>query len=73
MRCWESPGDLPLVIDSVSFRSFRCAALHSQKDIKFLSLVEDHPIFRKNLLFLHIPGSKNHTQNVVDDFDTQTT
>jgi hypothetical protein len=28
MRCWESPGDLPLVIEIVvSFRSFRCAPL----------------------------------------------
>ena len=28
MRCWESPGDLPLVIEMfVSFRSFRCAPL----------------------------------------------
>ena len=26
MRCWESPGDLPLVIEiDVSSRSFRCA------------------------------------------------
>jgi hypothetical protein len=35
MRCWEIPGDLPLVIESVSFRSFRCAVLHSQKDIQY--------------------------------------
>jgi hypothetical protein len=28
MRCWESLGDLPLVIEIVvSFRSFRCAPL----------------------------------------------
>jgi hypothetical protein len=28
MRCWESPVDLPLVIEIfVSFRSFRCAPL----------------------------------------------
>jgi hypothetical protein len=28
MRCWERPGDLPLVIEIVvSFRSFRCAPL----------------------------------------------
>jgi hypothetical protein len=28
MRCWESPGDLPLLIEMfVSFRSFRCAPL----------------------------------------------
>jgi hypothetical protein len=35
----------------------RFAALHSRKDIKFLSLVEDHPVFPKNvcknLLFFH--------------------
>ena len=31
MRCWESPGDLPLVIEI------------------FLSLVEDHPVFPKNV------------------------
>ena len=58
MRCWESPGDLLLVIENfISFRSFRCAPL--RKDIKFLSLVEDHPVFPKNvckklLLFLVI-------------------
>jgi hypothetical protein len=60
MRCWESPSDLPLVIQIfVSFRSFRCAPLtkrlHSRKDIKFLSLVEDQPVFPKivckNLLY----------------------
>ena len=28
MRCWESPGNLPFVIEIfVSFRSFRCAPL----------------------------------------------
>ena len=43
MRCWESPGDLSLVIEIfVSFRSFRA-------DIQFLSLVEDHPVFPKNV------------------------
>jgi hypothetical protein len=48
MSCWESPGDLPLVIEMfVSFRSFR--SLHSRKDITFLSLVEDHPFFPKNV------------------------
>jgi hypothetical protein len=54
MHCWESPDDLPLVIEIfVSFRSFRCTPL---TDIKFLSLVEDYPVFPKNvcknLLFL---------------------
>jgi hypothetical protein len=37
MRCWESPGDLPFVIKN--FVSI----------IKFLSLVEDHPVFPKNV------------------------
>ena len=59
MRCWESPGDLPLVIEIVvSFRRF--AALHSRKDIKFLSLVEDHPVFPKNVCknLLHLACSE---------------
>ena len=48
MRCWESPGDLPLLIEIVvSSRSFRCAPL--VKRHKFLSLVEDHPVFPKNV------------------------
>jgi hypothetical protein len=48
MRCWEIPGDLPLVIYLfVSFRSFHW--LHSRKDLKFISLVEDHPVFPKNV------------------------
>ena len=34
MRCWESPGDLPLVIEMfVSFRSFRCAPLAKRHNI----------------------------------------
>ena len=34
MRCWESPGDLPLVIEMfVSFRSFRCAPLAKRHKI----------------------------------------
>ena len=34
MRCWESPGDLPLVIEIVvSFRSFRCAPLAKRHKI----------------------------------------
>ena len=34
MRCWESPGDLPLVIEiCVSFRSFRCATLAKRHKI----------------------------------------
>jgi hypothetical protein len=34
MRCWESPGDLPLVIEiCVSFRSFRCAPLAKRHNI----------------------------------------
>jgi hypothetical protein len=34
MRCWESPGDLPLVIEIfVSFRSFRCAPLAKRHNI----------------------------------------
>ena len=30
-------------------RKFCFAALHSRKDIQFLSLVEDHPVFHKNV------------------------
>ena len=56
MRCWESAGDLPLVIYFL-FLFDRFAALHSRKDIQFLSHVEDHPVFPKNvcknLLLLH--------------------
>jgi hypothetical protein len=37
MRCWESPGDLPLVIKKIV------------SIITFLSLVEDHPVFPKNV------------------------
>ena len=48
LRCWESPGDLPLVIE-ILFLFARFAPLHSRKDIKFLSLVEDHPVFPKNV------------------------
>jgi hypothetical protein len=34
MRCWESPGDLPLVIEMVvSSRSFRCAPLAKRHKI----------------------------------------
>jgi hypothetical protein len=34
MRCWESPGDLPLVIENcVSFRSFRCSPLAKRHKI----------------------------------------
>ena len=34
MRCWESPGDLPLVIEIfVSFPSFRCAPLAERHKI----------------------------------------
>ena len=34
MHCWESPGDLPLVIEMfVSFRSFRCAPLAKRHTI----------------------------------------
>jgi hypothetical protein len=34
MRCWESPGDLPLVIEIVvSFRSFRSAPLAKRHKI----------------------------------------
>jgi hypothetical protein len=34
MRCWESPGDLPLLIEMfVSFRSFRCAPLAKRHKI----------------------------------------
>jgi hypothetical protein len=34
MRCWESPGDLPLVIEIVmSFRSFRYASLAKRHTI----------------------------------------
>ena len=34
MHCWESPGDLPLVIEMfVSFRSFRCAPLAKRHNI----------------------------------------
>jgi hypothetical protein len=34
MRCWESPGDLPLVIEIVvSFRLFRCAPLAKRHKI----------------------------------------
>ena len=34
MRCWESPGDLPLVIKIVvSSRSFRCAPLAKRHNI----------------------------------------
>jgi hypothetical protein len=34
MRCWESPGDLPLVIEIVvSFRSFRSAPLAKRHNI----------------------------------------
>jgi hypothetical protein len=34
MRCWERPGDLPLVIEIVvSFRSFRCAPLEKRHNI----------------------------------------
>jgi hypothetical protein len=34
MRCWESPGDLPFVIEIfVSFRSFRCAPLAKRHKI----------------------------------------
>jgi hypothetical protein len=34
MRCWESPGDLPLVIYLfVSFRSFHCAPLAKRHKI----------------------------------------
>ena len=34
MRCWESPGDLPLVIEIfVSFRSFYCAPLTKRHKI----------------------------------------
>jgi len=34
MRCWEIPGDLPLVIEMcVSFRSFRCAPLAKRHKI----------------------------------------
>jgi hypothetical protein len=58
MRCWESPGDLQLVIE-ILFLFARFAALYSRKDITFLSLVEDHPVFPKNvcknLLFLSGP------------------
>jgi hypothetical protein len=38
----------------------------SRKDITFLSLVEDHPVFLKNvcknLSFLHIPGNMRQVQ-----------
>ena len=40
--------DLPLVIENF-FLFARFAALHSRKDIKFLSLMEDHPVFPKNV------------------------
>ena len=34
MHCWESPGDLPLVIEIVvSSRSFRCAPLAKRPNI----------------------------------------
>jgi hypothetical protein len=34
MRCWESPGDLPLVMEIFfSFRSFRCAPLAKRHKI----------------------------------------
>jgi hypothetical protein len=34
MRCWESPGNLPLVIEIVvSFRSFRCTPLAKRHKI----------------------------------------
>ena len=34
MRCWEIPGDLPLVIEIfVSFRSFHCAPLAKRHKI----------------------------------------
>ena len=48
MRCWESPGDLPLVIEIVvSSRSFRCAPLAKRHKISITR--EDHPIFPKNV------------------------
>ena len=34
MRCWESPGDLPLVIEIfVSYRSLRCAPPAKRRNI----------------------------------------
>ena len=38
MRCWESPGDLPLVIEIfVSFRLFRCVPLAKRHKISITS------------------------------------
>jgi hypothetical protein len=38
IRCWESPGDLPRVIEiCVSFRSFRCAPLAKRHTISITS------------------------------------
>ena len=51
MRCWERPGDLPLVIE-ILFLFARFATLHSRKDIQFLSLVKD---LRFNSWFVRIP------------------
>ena len=55
MRCWESPGDLPLVIEIfVSFRSFRCAPLAKRHNISITR--GRSPVIPKNvcknLLFL---------------------
>jgi hypothetical protein len=47
MRCWESPGDLPLVIEMlVSFRSFRCAPLSKRHKI-FCSQNKHHFMIHK--------------------------
>ena len=49
MGCWESPGDLPLVIEIVVyFRSFRCPRLAIRQHF-YHSIVEDHPVFPKNV------------------------
>ena len=48
--------DLPVVIEILLCLSTPSASLHSWKDIKFISLVEDPPVFHinvwKNLLFI---------------------
>ena len=48
MRCWESPGDLPLVIEMLCLFASG-AQRNERKDITFLSLVKDHPVFLKNV------------------------
>ena len=49
MRCWESPGDLPLVIEIVvSVRSFCCAPLVKRHKIS-IARGRSPPVFPKNV------------------------